>query len=74
MKTFTIKIDHLINPLTYSMIKLNYTIVDGLLFSNGIYAKYYSNNNLLGKPLLTSKLDESYIDGSDSTSHWYRMH
>ena len=45
-----------------------------MLFSNGIYGKYYTNNNNLGKPLLTSKIDESYIDGSDIVSHWYRMH
>jgi hypothetical protein len=74
IKTFTMVTDHLVSSLVYSSIYLNYTLLDGIQFPNGIMAKYYTNNNHLGQPLLTSILSESYIDSSDITTHWYRMH
>ncbi|CDW86507.1 keratin-associated protein 10- [Stylonychia lemnae] len=71
---FTIDSTHTITPLIYKYIYLNYTLLDGLNYQDGILAKFYTNNNHLGKPLLTTILPQSYIDGSDSTSYWYKMH
>eukprot|EP00347_Sterkiella_histriomuscorum_P007352 403349276 len=60
---------------TPEQIYLNYTLLDGLEFQDGLLAKYYSNNNFLGDlPLLTSIISESFIDGGDVTTNWYRMH
>ena len=72
-KTFIITTNYTITPFVFSSIFVNYTLIDALLYNNGIYAKFYSNNNFKGQPLLTTILPQSYIAASDSTTYWYRM-
>jgi hypothetical protein len=60
--------------VSFTKIKLNYTLIDGLNYKNGILVKYYSNNNHIGKPLYMARIPTSFIGGDERQSYWHEMH
>lgn len=62
------------STVTFSHIRLNYTLIDGFNYKNGLLVKYYSNNNFVGKPLYMARIPTSYIDGDERQSYWHEMH
>lgn len=60
--------------MTFDSIYLNYTLYDGLNFKNGILVKYYTNNNMQGKPLYITRIPSTFIDSIEYNSNWYMFH
>jgi hypothetical protein len=60
--------------VTFTNIWLNYTLIDGMNYKNGLLVKYYSNNNFLGKPLFITRIHASYIGSDEYKSNWYTFH
>jgi hypothetical protein len=60
--------------INFDALYLNYTLFDGLNYKNGFLVKYYSNNNLIGKPLYITRIPSSFINSNEYNSNWYKMH
>ena len=73
IKTFNLKAYH---PFTlrFDNIHFNFTLLDGMLYKNGLLVKYYSNNNFIGKPLYISRIPSSHIASDEYLSNWYLFH
>ncbi len=60
--------------MKFQSMMLNYTLYDGLNYKNGILLKYYTNNNMLGKPLYITRIPSTFIENTDFQSNWYMFH